>query len=85
MPTTTSTGRKAELLAAVKAMVQARLPADQRETLAAFIDQYFGQVDPEDLAERDTADLYGAALSHWHFARKREPGDGFGWNGPRGR
>ncbi len=74
MPTTTSTGRKAELLAAVKAMVQARLPADQRETLAAFIDQYFGQVDPEDLAERDTADLYGAALSHWHFARKREPG-----------
>jgi glutamate dehydrogenase len=74
MPTTTNTGRKAELLAAVKAMVQARLPADQRETLAAFIDQYFGQVDPEDLAERETADLYGAALSHWHFARKREPG-----------
>jgi glutamate dehydrogenase len=74
MPTTTSAARKAELLAAVKAMVQARLPADQRDTLAAFIDQYFGQVDPEDLAERDTADLYGAALSHWHFARKREPG-----------
>ena len=32
------------------------------------------QVDPEDLAERAPADLYGAALSHWNFARKREPG-----------
>src|SRR5262249_51851004 len=27
-----------------------------------------------DLMERQPADLYGAALSHWNFARKREPG-----------
>ncbi|WP_284615295.1 NAD-glutamate dehydrogenase [Aquabacterium humicola] len=72
--TSTSAARKDDLLAPVKTLVQAKLPAEQRETLAAFVDQYFGQVDPEDLAERDTGDLYGAALSHWHFARKREPG-----------
>lgn len=75
MPTTTtSPGRKAELLAPVLALVNTKLPADQRGTLAAFVEQYFGQVDPEDLAERDAGDLYGAALSHWHFARRREPG-----------
>ncbi|TMH63040.1 MAG: NAD-glutamate dehydrogenase, partial [Betaproteobacteria bacterium] len=28
----------------------------------------------EDLLERQPADLYGAALSHWNFARKRESG-----------
>ncbi|HEV7913169.1 MAG TPA: NAD-glutamate dehydrogenase [Albitalea sp.] len=32
--------------------------------------QYYAQVAPDDLAERPTADLYGAALSHWHFARQ---------------
>ncbi len=39
-----------------------------------MVARYFAQVDPEDLAERRPADLYGAALSHWNFARKREPG-----------
>src|SRR4029077_4725599 len=39
-----------------------------------FVQQYFSQLDPEDLAERQPADLYGAALSHWNFARKRDPG-----------
>ena len=42
--------------------------------MEAFVRGYYGQVDAEDLAERDLADLYGAALSHLHFARKREPG-----------
>ena len=42
--------------------------------LSAFVREYFGQVDPEDLAERQAADLYGAAMSHWSYARRREPG-----------
>ncbi|NRF67839.1 NAD-glutamate dehydrogenase, partial [Aquincola sp. S2] len=74
MTTTNAAARQEEFLAPVKTQVQAKLPAEQRETLATFVDHYFGQVDPEDLAERDSGDLYGAALSHWHFARKREPG-----------
>ena len=36
---------------------------EQREMLEAFVVRYFGQVDPEDLAERRPFDLYGAALS----------------------
>ena len=65
---------RSERLDEVVKLVQAKVPAEQRETLAAFVRQYFGHVDPEDLAERAVADLYGAALSHWSFARKREPG-----------
>src|SRR5450631_4068656 len=55
-------------------LVRAKVAADQRATLEAFVAHYYGHVDPEDLAERDPVDLYGAALSHWNFARKREPG-----------
>ncbi len=65
---------RAHQLDPVLAMVQARTTAAQREVLERFVTRYYGQVDPEDLAARATADLYGAALSHWNFARKREPG-----------
>ena len=58
----------------VLALVRAKVAAEERATLEAFVRGYYGQVDPEDLAERDAADLYGAALSHWNFARKRDPG-----------
>ncbi|HEY1392224.1 MAG TPA: NAD-glutamate dehydrogenase, partial [Methylibium sp.] len=49
--------------------LKAKLPPDQVEEAAEFTRQYYGQVAPEDLAERSLGDLYGAALSHWHFAR----------------
>src|SRR5258706_11921131 len=71
---TKESGLRAERLDEVIKLVRAKLPAEQCETLEAFVQKYFGQVDPEDLAERQVADLYGAALSHWSFARKREPG-----------
>src|SRR5438105_13727444 len=58
----------------VAKLVAAKVAADQRATLQAFIARYYGQVDPEDLLERQPADLYGAALSHWNFTRKRESG-----------
>jgi glutamate dehydrogenase len=49
-----------------------RTPTDP--TLEAFVREYYRQVDPEDLAARSTADLYGAALSHWQFAHRRDAG-----------
>ena len=58
-----------ELIGQVVELIRARLPAEQAGEAAEFTRQYYGQVAPEDLAERALADLYGAALSHWHFAR----------------
>jgi glutamate dehydrogenase len=55
-------------------LVSKRVAGAQRDPIKTFVARYFGQVDPEDLDERSAADLYGAALSHWNFARKREPG-----------
>jgi glutamate dehydrogenase len=55
-------------------LVRAKLAPPQRAIVEDFAARYFRDVEPEDLAEREPADLYGAALSHWNFARKREPG-----------
>ncbi len=63
-----------ERLAAVTALVNAKVAPDQRAMLVDFVGQYLGKVDPEDIAARSAADLYGAALSHWNFARVRAPG-----------
>jgi glutamate dehydrogenase len=54
--------------------------ADQRQNGAAakeartFIAIYYDQVDPEDLADRDPEDLYGAAMAHLGFARRFSTG-----------
>jgi glutamate dehydrogenase len=66
-------GRARELDQVLR-LVRTRTTAVKRDVLERFILRYFGQVDPEDLAERSSADLYGAALSHWNFARRREQG-----------
>src|SRR5438067_5962085 len=65
---------RATRLSDVSKLVAAKVAPEQRATLQAFVESYYGQVDPEDLLERQPADLYGAALSHWNFARKRESG-----------
>ena len=66
--------RRTETMDEVLALVRAKVEPDQRKSLEAVVERYFGQVDPEDLAERRPEDLYGAALSHWNFARQRQPG-----------
>ncbi len=73
MKTMADDGR-ARQLDLVLGLVRTRTTAVRREVLERFVVRYFGQVDPEDLAERAPADLYGAALSHWNFGRRREPG-----------
>jgi glutamate dehydrogenase len=58
-----------ELTAQLAELIRGRLPPEQADEAAAFAQQYYSQVAADDLAERPLADLYGAALSHWHFAR----------------
>src|SRR5437667_10975660 len=55
-------------------LVRAKVAPAQRAVVEEFTARYFQDVEAEDLAERQPADLYGAALSHWNFARKRDPG-----------
>ncbi len=61
-------------LAAVYELIDKRLPAETAELATAFTRNYYRRVAAEDLAERSAQDLYGAALSHWHFASRFTPG-----------
>ena len=51
----------------------ARIGAAAKEA-RTFIALYYDQVDPEDLADRNPEDLYGAAMAHLRFARRFSTG-----------
>ncbi|MBA2783411.1 MAG: NAD-glutamate dehydrogenase, partial [Rubrobacteraceae bacterium] len=66
---------KDELLDKVVARVREQMPEDQAPQVEEFARQYYGWVDTEDLEDRSPIDAYGAAISHWSFAGRREPGE----------
>ncbi|MFD3488319.1 NAD-glutamate dehydrogenase [Streptomyces sp. NPDC058665] len=67
---------KAELLA--RAARVADGTGDERhpdnEALLAFLHRYYLHTAPDDLADRDPVDIYGAALSHYRLAENRPQG-----------
>ena len=65
---------KAARLEAVVALIEVRSQKSDRASLTTFARAYFERVDPEDITVRSVEDLFGALLSHWQFARKREAG-----------
>ena len=65
---------KAARIDAVVALIDARSEKSERAPLTTFARGYFERADPEDIVARQVEDLYGALLSHWQFARKRERG-----------
>jgi glutamate dehydrogenase len=62
------------LIDSVCERVRERMAADDAAKAEEFVRQYYWRAPAEDLLERDTLDLYGAALAHWNFARRRRPG-----------
>ncbi len=66
--------KKAKLVC--KAVELARGALDRADYAAAerVIAAYYEHVPPSDVAERSPRDLSGAALSLWHFAGRRRPG-----------
>ncbi len=72
-PKSTSVDRN-DPISQVLALVDKRVDAGQREQVCEFARQYFRHVDRRDLLEMPVADLYGAMLSHWHYAAKHKSG-----------
>ena len=62
------------LIDSVCERVRERMAAADAAKAEEFVRQYYWRAPAEDLLERDTLDLYGAALAHWNFARRRVPG-----------
>jgi len=66
--------QKQALLEQVLRIADQRLASAAAKEARAFITHYYDQVDPEDMANRDPEDLYGAALAHLAFARRFSTG-----------
>ena len=59
----------------VIAAVAQRLGHEPSPACAEFVRQYYHWVPPQDLHDRDVADLCGAVLDHWEAAARRAPGE----------
>jgi glutamate dehydrogenase len=58
----------------VTTLARERLSESAFTAFEPFLQHYYAQADAEDLLARSVADLYGAAMAHWQFARKFAPG-----------
>ena len=67
--------RKAEIIDGLAAQLGNRLGGNEAAIAQRFVRAYFRDVAPEDLAERDPLDLYGAALAQLRFSQDRPPGE----------
>ncbi len=63
-----------ELMDDVAARVRQRVSAGDVGLVLDFVAGYYAGVSPDDLAERNPDDLYGAAAAHLNLARRRAPG-----------
>ncbi len=63
-----------EIIEQVVGVVRERVPEEERGQVEPFVRLYFAGTAVEDLAGSDPLNLYGLALSHWNFARQRDPG-----------
>ena len=66
-PASTEQHRTAAVVAAAARLPKSRRAPDYKR----FLETYYGNVDPEDMAARAPADLAGAALAHLKFAHTR--------------
>ena len=66
---------EAALIESVCERVRERIAARGRRAGRGVRAPVLRRAPAEDLLERDTLDLYGAALAHWSFARRRRPGE----------
>ena len=66
---------EAALIESVCERVRERMTAEDAARAEEFVREYYWRAPADDLLERDTLDLYGAALAHLDFARKRKPGE----------
>ncbi|MGE0227688.1 MAG: NAD-glutamate dehydrogenase [Dehalococcoidia bacterium] len=73
-PESTEQHRRRVILDRLADHIATRLPQSEAELLQRFARVYYARVPIEDLEGTDIVDQFGAALSHWTFGQRREPG-----------
>jgi glutamate dehydrogenase len=66
---------EAEVIDAICERIRERLPDEEAGPCQSFVRQYYHWVPAADLKDRDSRDLYGAAVAHWKLTQHRAPGE----------
>ncbi|HUN51230.1 MAG TPA: NAD-glutamate dehydrogenase, partial [Candidatus Sulfotelmatobacter sp.] len=66
--------RAGEVVQQVRARLGEKFKAEAGAEIDAFAQRFFARVAPDDVLSRGIDNLYGAVLSLWKFAEKRQPG-----------
>ncbi len=64
-----------DLIDALSACVNQRLPEEPPASYAEFVRQYYHWVPAKDLSDRNPLDLCGAVVAHWRTAKQRHRGE----------
>ncbi|MDD2816603.1 MAG: NAD-glutamate dehydrogenase [Thiotrichaceae bacterium] len=64
-----------DLLQEIASLLAERFPETEAQSLQRFTQQFYHDVAAEDLLERNSLDLYGAALAAWHFIHECVPNE----------
>ena len=62
---------KEELLEKVATLIAKRMTGAKAKAAQEFVDHYYANVPPSDMAQHDPEDLYGAAISMWTWGQSR--------------
>ena len=62
------------LIEDIQAIAEQKLSAQDAASLGAFVPLYFEESEHEDLKSFSPQDLFGAAMAHFEFAKKRTSG-----------
>ena len=65
---------KNDLLKSLIKIAEDRFADPQAQQLATFLENFFRHVPPSDIFDHDPEDLFGAAVTIWTFAKKRQAG-----------
>src|SRR5919106_1836117 len=66
---------EAALIDDVCSRVREKLQDREAQQVEEFVRQYYRRVPADDLVGRSELDVYGAALAHWNFMRRRMSGE----------
>jgi glutamate dehydrogenase len=66
---------EAALIDDVCSRAHEKLADDEAAHVEEFVRQYYRRVPPDDVLGRSELDVYGAALAHWNFMRRRAPSE----------
>jgi glutamate dehydrogenase len=66
---------KRSLVQALCKRVTSQFEQDEADALQCLCRAYYEDFTEDEMTARDIADLYGAAIAHWSFGRKRRPAE----------